>query len=190
MSKALLVNSSPRKNGNTAAMLSQIAGILEASGIDVEILHIGGKPVRGCNACGMCKNNQDLKCVIEDALSEAIGKAVTADALVLGSPTYFADLTPEAKAFGDRCGYVARANGFSLEKKIGAAAVPARRAGAVHVVDSINHFFLVNKMIVAGSSYWPLAIARDTGEYEKDEEGVQTIRDLAETIAWLMEKTA
>jgi multimeric flavodoxin WrbA len=189
MPKALFVNSSPHKNGNTAAMLSEISGVLKSSGIDIETVDIGGTLFRGCNACGMCKKNKNGRCIIDDALSGAIERALKADVLVIGSPTYFADITPEAKAFGDRCGYVARANDFALERKIGAAAVPARRAGAIHAVDSINHFFLVNKMIVAGSSYWPLSLARDIGEYEKDEEGVQTMKDLGAAIAWLLEKT-
>ena len=190
MPTTLLINTSPRKNGNTAAMLTDLAGILESSGITAETLDIGGKLFRGCSACGMCRKNKNLRCIIEDSLSEALVKALGADALIIGSPTYFAGLTPEAKAFIDRCGYVARSNDFALERKIGAAVAAQRRAGAVSVMDSINHFFLANKMIVAGSSYWPLAIARDPGEYARDEEGVQAIKDLGEMIAWLLERTA
>ncbi len=190
MPKALLINSSPRKNGNTAAMLSEISAVLKSSDIDVETLHIGGKPVLGCRACGKCGENKNLRCAIDDSLSDSIAKALTADALIVGTPTYFSDLTPEAKAFIDRCGFAARSNDFALEKKIGAAAVAVRRAGAVHAMDSINHFFLINKMFVAGSSYWNLSIARDIGDYAKDEEGVQTMKDLGSLIAWFLKKTA
>lgn len=187
--KAVMIHASPRKNGNTAAMLAEVAGILESSGVAVETRSIAGKAVRGCNACGLCKKNKNLRCVIDDVLTEPITAALEADAVVIGSPTYFSDLTPEAKAFIDRCGYVARANDDALARKIGAAVVPVRRAGAIHVIDSINHFFLINKMVVAGSSYWPMALARDIGEYADDAEGVQTMKDLGEMIAWLLEKT-
>ena len=186
MPKAVFINSSSRKNGNTAAMLADVASVLEQSGIETETISIGGKAVRGCNACGMCKKNADMKCIIDDVLSQPISKALAADALIIGSPTYFADLTPEAKAFIDRCGYVARANNDALARKVGAAVVAVRRAGAIHVMDSINHMFLINKMVVAGSSYWPLAVARDIGDYASDEEGVQTMKDLGEMIAWLL----
>ncbi len=189
MSKTLLINASPRKSGNTAKMLAEVAGVLEKAGVETETLRICGKPVRGCTACGTCKQKKNRRCVVDDSLSEAITKALDADALVIGSPTYFSDLTAEAKAFIDRCGYVARANDFSLEKKIGAAVVPARRAGAIHVMDSINHMFLVNKMFVAGSSYWNIALARDIDDYPEDDEGVQTMKDLGEQISWYLSKT-
>lgn len=190
MPKAIFINASPRKKGNTAAMIADVAKILENSGVETETLSIGGKAVRGCNACGMCKKNMNMKCVIDDVLSEPISKALAADALIIGSPTYFSDLTPEAKAFIDRCGYVARANNFALARKVGASIVAVRRAGGIHVMDSINHLFLLNKMVVAGSSYWPLSVARNIGDYAADDEGVQTMKDLGEMIAWLLEKTA
>lgn len=189
MTKALFINASPRKGGNTAAMLAEVSAVLEKAGVDTETIRIAGKPIRGCTACGICKKEKNRRCVINDSLSEAIVKALEADALIIGSPTYFSDLTAEAKAFIDRCGYVARANGNALEKKVGAAVVAVRRAGGIHVMDSINHMFLVNGMFVAGSSYWNLAVARDIGDYEKDDEGVQTMKDLGEQIAWYLEKT-
>lgn len=189
MPYALLINASPRKGGNTSAMLTEISKVLESAGIRTEIIRIAGKPVSGCRACGTCKEKKNGQCVIDDALSEPISRAMEADALIIGSPTYFADLTAEAKAFIDRCGYVARANDFALEKKVGAAVVAERRAGAIHVMDSINHMFLVNKMFVAGSSYWNMAVARDIGEYASDPEGVQTMIDLGENIAWYLART-
>lgn len=189
MAKALFINASPRKNGNTAAMIADVAQILEKAGVETETLMIAGKAVRGCNACGMCGKNKDMKCIIDDVLSEPISKALVADALIIGSPTYFSDLTPEAKAFIDRCGYVARANDFALARKVGASVVAVRRAGGIHVMDSINHFFLLNKMVVAGSSYWPLSVARNIGDYAEDDEGLQTMKDLGEMIIWLLKKT-
>lgn len=190
MPNAVLINASPRKNGNTAAMITDVANILENAGVETETLHIAGKAVRGCSACGMCHKNKDMKCIINDVLSEPISKALAADALIIGSPTYFSDLTAEAKAFVDRCGYVARANDFALARKVGASVVAVRRAGGIHVMDSINHLFLLNKMVVAGSSYWPVSVARDIGDYAEDDEGVQTMKDLGEMILWLLEKTA
>jgi len=112
----------------------------------------------------------------------------TAQGIIIGSPTYFADLTPETKALIDRVGYVVRANGNLLYHKVGAAVVAVRRAGALHVFDSINHFFLINQMVVPGSSYWNLSLARNPGDFERDEEGVQTMRTLGENMVWLLKK--
>ncbi|MDP3480914.1 MAG: flavodoxin family protein, partial [Desulfoprunum sp.] len=111
-----------------------------------------------------------------------------ADAILLGSPTYFADVSSEMKALMDRCGMVSKANGDLFKRKLGAAVVAVRRAGAIHVFDSMNHFFLIGQMIIVGSSYWNVGIGREKGEVEKDEEGMKTMQVLGENILWLLEK--
>ena len=109
-----------------------------------------------------------------------------ADAIVIGSPTYFADLTAETKAVIDRCGYISRRDDMSFSRKIGAAVSAVRRAGGIHTLDSIQHFFLINDMIVPGSSYWNMSQSRDLGDYERDVEGIKTMRRLGENIVWLL----
>ncbi len=124
----------------------------------------------------------------DDVANECIAKMVEADGIILGSPTYFADLTPETKALIDRAGFVTRANGDLLKRKVGAAVIAVRRAGEIHAFDSINHFFLISQMIVPGSCYWNVGIGREKGDVEKDEEGLETMRVLGENMAWLLEK--
>ena len=123
-----------------------------------------------------------------DVANECIGKMIESDGIILGSPTYFADITTELKALIDRAGLVSMANGGLYKRKVGAAIVAMRRGGGVHVFDSINHFFFINQMIVPGSSYWNLGIGREKGEVEKDEEGIRTTKVLGENMAWLLKK--
>ena len=111
-----------------------------------------------------------------------------ADAILLGTPTYFSDLTSEMKSLIDRAGMTARANNEMFKRKIGAGVVAVRRAGAIHAFDSLNHFFLISQMIVPGSSYWNLGFGREKGEVAKDEEGLKTMRNLGANIAWLLKK--
>jgi len=111
-----------------------------------------------------------------------------ADAILIGSPVYFADLTTEAKALIDVAGYALRSAGNPLKHKVGAAVIAVRRAGAIHAFDSINHFFLINEMIIPGSSYWNIGIGREKGEVRKDDEGMKTMRVLGENMAWLLGK--
>jgi multimeric flavodoxin WrbA len=113
-----------------------------------------------------------------------------ADGIILASPTYFADITSEIKALMDRSGMVARANGNMFRRKAGAAIIAVRRAGAIHAFDSLNHFFLISQMIIPGSSYWNVGVGREIGEVEKDEEGVQTMKDLGKNMAWLLKRIA
>ncbi|MCL2786642.1 MAG: flavodoxin family protein [Methanomassiliicoccaceae archaeon] len=187
--KAVAFNGSPRKNGNTAGMLNIVLSGLEKEGIETEFIQVGGEIVRGCRACGACRQAKDMRCVqTDDKVNEWVQKMASADIILIGSPTYFADLTPETKALIDRCGYVCRSNGNILKRKVGAAVVAARRAGAVNVFDSINHFFTICEMIVPGSSYWNLTLSLAPGDFEKDEEGKATMNTLADNIAWLTKK--
>jgi multimeric flavodoxin WrbA len=162
--------------------------VLEKSGIETEIIQIGGKVFRGCTGCRKCSETKNEKCIFDDKINGYIQKVKSADILILGSPVYFSDVTSEMKAFIDRIGYVTRSNGFMLKRKIGAAVIAVRRAGAIPSFDSINHFFLINEMIVPGSSYWNLGIGREKGDVVNDIEGMKTMQTLGENIAWLANK--
>jgi len=187
--KVIAFNGSARKDGNTAILIKEVFSELDSEGIETEMIQLAGKKIRGCIACGKCFKNQDKRCAVEnDFANECIEKMLEADGIILGSPTYFADVTTETKALIDRAGFVARANSDMLRRKIGAAVVAVRRAGAIHVFDSINHFFMISQMIVPGSSYWNIGIGRAIGEVEQDEEGLQTMRTLGRNMAWLLKK--
>lgn len=186
--RAVLFNGSPRKNGNTQKMLETIAAELKEKAIKTEIVQIGGRTVRGCLACYKCVEKKNNNCIIHDDINSYYQKMLNSDIIIIGSPTYFADITSETKALIDRCGMVAKANGNALARKIGAAVVPARRSGEIHAFNSINHFFLIGEMIVPGSTYWNVSLCRQPGDYEKDEEGINTMKKLAENIAWLNDK--
>jgi len=187
--KAVAFNGSPKADGNTAHMLKLVLADLAKEGIETELVQVGGELIHGCKACGKCRQNKDMRCAVaSDRMNEWIQKMASADAIIIGSPTYFASLTPETKALIDRCGYVCRANGNVLRRKIGAAVAVARRAGAVNVFDAINHFFTISEMVVPGSSYWNLSLSLAPGDFEKDTEGNATMHTLADNIAWLMKK--
>ena len=187
--KVVAFNGSPRKEGNTASLIKHVLEELEKEGIETETVQVGGKSIHGCTACTKCFENKDRKCVIDkDIVNDCIEKMFEADGIILASPTYFADLTPELKALMDRTGFVAIANGSIFKRKVGAAVVAVRRAGAVHAFDSINHFFTISQMIIPGSSYWNIGIGLAEGDVEKDEEGVQTMQVLGQNMAWLLKK--
>ena len=187
--KVLAINGSARKDGNTAILIRKVLAELEREGIETELIQLSGKIIRGCTACDMCTKNLDERCVVEgDLINELIGKMKNADGIILGSPVYFSTMTSELKAVIDRVGRVARANDGLLNRKVGAAVVAVRRAGALTTFNSINHFFLVENMMVVGSSYWNLGIGRNIGEVEDDEEGMRTMEDLGKNMAWLLKK--
>lgn len=187
--KVVAFNGSPRRKGNTEILISEVFKILNAKGIETELVQLGNKPVHGCTACGKCKEIQNGKCHIKnDHLNHCIEKMVEADGIIIGSPVYFADVTTEVKALIDVAGYVTRANNHLLKRKVGAAVIAVRRGGALHTFESINNFFLINQMIVPGSSYWNFAFGRNPGDVLSDEEGMQTIRTLGENMAWLLKK--
>jgi multimeric flavodoxin WrbA len=186
--KILAFNGSPRTGGNTELLIKEVFNTFKDKNIDPELIQIGGKLLHGCTGCRKCIENKNEKCIIDnDELNSWIGKIKEADVIILGSPVYFADITPEMKAFIDRIGYITRANGHLLKRKIGAAIVAVRRAGGLTAFDSINRFFLVNQMIVIGSSYWNVGIGRDIGDVLEDEEGMQTMKTLGENIYWALQ---
>ena len=188
MVKVLAINGSPRLEGNTAHMLNTILDICENAGFETELYQAGGKIIRGCMACGGCRKNPG-KCVIDDWVNELYQKMLASNAIILGSPTYFYDLTPEMKCIIDRCGFIASHAGKSLGRKIGAAVTAVRRAGGICTLDSMQNFLLMNDMVVVGSTYVNMSLSRDLGDYEKDPEGVGTIKRLGENIVWLLDKT-
>lgn len=183
------INGSPRKDGNTAILVREVLKVLSENGIKTEFFQLGGEDVRGCVACMKCKKKKDGYCQKKnDLLNKLIGKMIKADGIIIGSPVYFSDVTPEVKALMDVAGYAGRAAGNIFRRKVGAAVVAVRRAGAIHTFDSINHFFLINEMIVPGSSYWNIGIGREKGDVLNDEEGMKTMRTLGENMAWVMKK--
>jgi multimeric flavodoxin WrbA len=187
--KVVAFNGSPRKDGNTTTLINHVFGELDAAGIETELVQLAGQRIRGCTACYQCFERKDKRCAVDDDIvNECIAKMIEADGIILGSPTYFADLTSELKALIDRAGYVARANDDMFRRKVGTAVVAVRRAGAIHAFDSINHFFLIEQMIVPGSTYWNLGVGREKGEVEEDEEGIRTMKALGQNMAWLLAK--
>jgi len=187
--KVVAFNGSARKDGNTAILIRKVFAELESEGIETELFQLAGKPIKGCIACGKCYKNKDKRCAVDnDVMNECIEKMVEADGIILGSPTYFADVSTEMKALIDRAGFVARANSDMFQRKPGAAVVAVRRAGAIHVFDTINHFFLISQMIVPGSFYWNVGYGRTPGEVEQDSEGLETMEILGRNMAWLLKK--
>jgi len=182
-------NGSARKDGNTAILVKTVFKELKKAGIETELVQLAGKKIRGCIACGKCYENRDQRCVIEnDIANECIEKMLGADGIIMASPTYFTDVSTEMKALIDRAGYVARANDHMFRRKVGAAVVAARRAGAIHTFDTLNHFFFISQMIVPGSSYWNIGMGLAPGDVKKDKEGLATMKTLGSNMAWLMKK--
>lgn len=187
--KVIAFNGSARKQGNTAILIKHVFSELEKEGIETELIELAGKKIQGCTACYKCFDNKDQKCAVKnDIVNVCIEKMVEADGIILGSPTYFADITSEMKALIERSGFTSMANGLMFKRKVGAAVIAVRRGGAIHAFDTINHFFHINQMIVPGSSYWNVGIGREIGDVDKDKEGIRNMQNLGENIAWLLKK--
>jgi multimeric flavodoxin WrbA len=184
--KALAINGSPRRGGNTEILLKKALAPLEAAGWETEFFQLGGALVRGCLACYQCFEKKNSRCSQKDDLfNRCMEKMIAADAILLGSPTYFTDVSAEMKALLDRAGLVALANGGLFRGKIGAAVVAVRRGGGTHAFDTMNHLFLMSGVIVPGSTYWNLGYGREKGEVAGDAEASRNMNDLGRTIAWL-----
>ena len=187
--KVMAFNGSARKDGNTAILIRTVFSELEKEGIETELFQLAGKKIQGCIACFKCFENKDRQCSVKkDVVNECIDKMLEADGIILGSPTYFADVSSELKALIDRSGLVAKANADMFRRNVGAAVVAVRRGGAIHAFDSINHFFFIGQMIVPGSSYWNMGIGLDKGAVDQDAEGLQTMQVLGQNMAWLLKK--
>ncbi len=186
--KVIAINGSPRKGGNTAILLRYVLRELEMEGIETELVELSGMRIHGCLSCRKCTARRDGLCAQSyDMGNVLIEKMALANGILFGSPTYVSDVTPEIKALMDRACTVAKANDGIFRHKVGAAVVSVRRAGAIHTFDSLNHFFLINEMIIPGSSYWNIGIGREIGDVEQDEEGIATMKTLGRNMAWLLE---
>ena len=187
--KAVAFNGSARKDGNTALMIQHVFKELEKEGIKTELVQLAGQKIHGCIACYKCFSVKNKRCTVtDDIVNECIEKMEQAEGIILGSPTYFADCTAQIKALIERAGFVSKANGEMFRRKIGAAVVSVRRAGAIHAFDTLNHFFTIGQMIIVGSSYWNIGVGREIGEVEKDEEGLLTMSTLGKNMSWLIKK--
>jgi multimeric flavodoxin WrbA len=187
--KVIAINGSPRKKGNTAMLIETVLAELQKEGIGTEQIQLGGKKIHGCTACLKCFENQNKRCAIDnDILNVMLTKMVEADGIIIGSPTYFANVTSEVKALIDRAGMVAIANGYMLRRKVGAAVVAVRRAGATAAFDAINKLYFINQLIVPGSAYWNLGIGEEEKDVQNDEEGLNTMKILGENMAWLLKR--
>lgn len=179
--KVLLINGSPRANGNTALALQEMAEVFAAEGVEAEIIHIGNKTIRGCIACGSCKKNG--KCVFDDAVNEVAPKFEAADGIVIGSPVYYANANATLMAFMQRLFY---STSFDKTMKVGASVCIARRGGCSATYDEMNKFFGISGMPIASSQYWNSVHGGAPGEAAQDAEGMQTMRTLARNMAFLM----
>ena len=183
---AVAINGSPRKGGNTELLLNEVLEELKNGGWKTELVKVGGTAIRGCTACNKCFENQDNECSVKkDKFNGIFAKMLKADAMILGSPTYFAAVSADLKALIERAGYVAYANGHAFSGKICAAVVAVRRGGATHVYDTINHMFQMSRMILPGSTYWNMGYGLNKGEVREDQEGLANMHHLGKSIDWL-----
>lgn len=189
--KVVAINGSGRKDGNTCQLLNIVLEELENEGIATELIQMAERPpIQGCISCFRCMSNKNMKCAIDsDPFNDYFAAISKADGLLLGSPVYFSDITAGMKAFIERCGFVGRANGGVLRRKVGAGVLAVRRAGSTHALASLNYLFLISEMIIPGSNYWNMALGREPGEALKDAEGVATMKTLGTNMAWLLKKT-
>jgi multimeric flavodoxin WrbA len=187
--KVIAFNGSARKEGNTNQLIDIVFAELQKENIETEKIWIGGNKIRGCTACMKCAENRDQKCIIDnDPLNEYIDKMIKADGMILGSPTYFGNVSPDIKMLIDRAGLVSMVNGCLFKRKVGAPVIAVRRGGAVDVSNAINHFFFLNQVIVPGSNYWNFAFGLAAGEVDGDQQGIMTMKTLGENMAWLLKK--
>ncbi len=187
--KVVLFNGSPREKGNTYHCLRMVMNELEQEQIKCELIWIGMEKLSQCRECYLCKENQNKKCSIkDDKMNEYIAKMLDADGIIIGSPTFFSNVSTTVKALIDRAGLVSKVNGDMFKRKVGAAVIAVRRAGATTVMSAINYFFLINQMIIPGSSYWNMGFGLEPGEVEDDEEGIRTFENLGKNMAWLLKK--
>jgi multimeric flavodoxin WrbA len=185
--KVIAINGSPRAEGNTALALREMAAELATHGIETEILHIGARQIRGCQACGTCGRNKNERCVIgDDGVNDAIARMKAADGIILGSPVHYAGIGGTMKSFCDRVFYVAGANGGLFAGKTGTSVVAVRRTGGSAAWQGLNFYLAISNMAIAGSSYWSIVHGALPGEVMQDDEGLQTVRNAARNMAWLM----
>jgi multimeric flavodoxin WrbA len=187
--KVLGINGSARKDGNTAILLNLVFDELKSQGIETEMIQMAGEVIPGCIACYRCQKNKDKKCAVAgDQFNEYLARMENAQGILLGSPVYVSDVTANMKALLERGALVSRANGDMLRRKPAAGVLAVRRAGAVHAFSTLNYFFTINQMVLVGSSYWNLGIGRNIGDVKNDAEGIGTMKNLGQNMAWLLKK--
>lgn len=188
--KAIAISGSPRANGNTEYLLKRCLSKLEENNIETQFVSLQGKTIHGCKACGGCRQKQDGNCVFhDDDFAEVFEGIKQSDIIVVGSPVYYGSAVPELMALLDRAGYVNGANnGKFLSRKIGGPIIVARRAGQNFTYAQLLYWYMINNMIVPGSSYWNIAFGLAPGDVANDEEGIRTVEKFSENLAWLAEK--
>lgn len=185
--KVLAINSSARKDGNTAILINTVFEELSKEGIETEMVQLSGKIIEPCKACWACGGKKH--CIHKnDLFWEIFEKMTQADGMILGSPVYTANISANMQAFLERAAVVTDMNRTEnlLGHKVGAAVAAARRGGALNALDAMNHFFMLQNMFVVGSSYWPMAYGQMPGDVLKDEEGVNTMKVLGQNVAYLL----
>lgn len=179
--KVLIINGSPRVNGNTSIAINEVKKVLEEEKIEVEVVHVGNKDIRGCIACGYCYSHG--KCVFNDIVNEVSNKFKEADGLIVASPVYYASANGTLISFLDRLFY---SSSFDKNFKVGASIAVARRGGTSATFDELNKYFTISNMPIASSQYWNSVHGRLEGEALNDLEGLQTMRTLARNMVFLM----
>lgn len=181
MPKVLLINGSPKEKGCTFTALNEMVKVFTKNNIETEIIHVGNKDIRGCIACGKCR--QDGKCVFDDIVNETAKKFENADGLVVATPVYYASPNGTLISFLDRLFYSAS---FSKQMKVGASVVNCRRGGNSSSFDVLNKYFTISEMPLAPSTYWNMTHGFTPDDVEKDKEGLQTMRNLAENMTFMI----
>lgn len=187
--KVIAINGSARKDGNTAIIIEKIFEELNAAGIETEMIQFAGNIIEPCKACWACGGQNN--CVHKkDMFTEVYEKMLDADGIILGSPVYSANISANMQAFLERAAVVGDMNqdGKNMKHKVGIAIASARRAGSLHAVDAMNHFFLNHEMFIVGSTYWNLAYGQMPGDVLNDEEGISTMKNLGKNMAFLLNK--
>lgn len=183
--KVLLINGSPHANGNTSIALNEMIKVFKADGVETNLVHVGGKDIRGCTACGNCFNLGH--CVFNDAVNEVAPLFEAADGFVVGAPVYYSSPNGTIITFLDRLFYSTH---FPKTMKVGAGVAICRRGGATASFDVLNKYFSISGMPIAGSQYWNIVYGRKEGEAAQDAEGLQTMRFLAQNMTFLMKSIA
>lgn len=184
--KVVLFNGSPKKEGNTHHAIKMVEAELLNEGIETEIVHVGGKSIRGCTACGQCAKNRDEKCIIDDEVNGWIQTMKEADGIILASPVHYSAISGTMKSFLDRAFYVSGANGNLYRHKVGASIVAVRRSGGMPAFTQLNNYINYSEMLMPTSNYWNVIHGTKPGDVEADEEGKQIMRVLGKNMAWTM----
>lgn len=185
--KALAINGSSRKNGNTSLILEHILGVLKQTGIKTDMIQLASLEICPCQACFACRNKMSCP-AIEDDFNSILEAMKSSDCIILGSPVYSSDVSAKMKALIDRAAVVAAVNPGLFRHKIGAAVAAVRRAGGMTAIDTMNHFFLNKEMVIAGSTYWNMVFGNAIGEALNDAEGMRNMQNLAENLIFIMNR--